>query len=69
MALCSAIAMICMIVGIAVVFYYTFQDIPNITERKYIGELYDLPLFFGTAIFAFEGIALVCIRGISGGNL
>lgn len=55
----SAIANVCMASGVGVVFYYAFQDMPSIGERKFIGELETIPLFFGTAMFAFEGIALV----------
>lgn len=55
----STIANICMAAGVTLTFYFAFQDLPNISERRYVGHLEDLPLFFGTAIFAFEGIALV----------
>lgn len=53
------VANICMAIGIGVVFYYALQAIPDASERRYIGELSTIPLFFGTAIYAFEGIALV----------
>lgn len=55
----STIANLCMATGVGVVFYYAFQDVPNLSERKYVGDLATIPLFFGTAMFAFEGIALV----------
>lgn len=55
----STIANICMACGLALTLYFAFQDVPSITEREYVGTLSQLPLFFGTAIFAFEGIALV----------
>ena len=35
------------------------QDIPNITERKYVASWTQFPLYFGTAIYAFEGIGIV----------
>lgn len=57
----SGIANACMAIGIGVVFWYTFNDIPHPSERRHVGNAKDLPLFFGTAIFAFEGIALVNI--------
>lgn len=57
---CSAVANICMISGLIISYYYSAQDLPHITERHFIpADLHRLPLFFGTAIFAFEGIALV----------
>lgn len=59
LAPCSAIANISMATGITLTLYYAFQGLPAITERRFVGEWDDLPLFFGTAIFAFEGIALV----------
>lgn len=48
-----------MITGIIITYYYAVQDLPDFRERNYTSTLHQLPLFFGTAIFAFEGIALV----------
>lgn len=48
-----------MAAGVTLTLYFAFQDLPDITERRAFGNPKDLPLFFGTAIFAFEGIALV----------
>lgn len=55
----SAIANICMALGIGITLYFCMIDLPSITERDYIADLNRLPLFFGTAMFAFEGIGLV----------
>lgn len=59
LAPCSTIANISMGAGMACTFYYAFQDMPSISERRYFGDIFDLPLYFGTAVYAFEGIALV----------
>ncbi|CAO1388535.1 unnamed protein product [Diamesa tonsa] len=59
LAPCSALANVCMITGIIITYYYAVQDLPDFRERNYTSSLHQLPLFFGTAIFAFEGIALV----------
>uniref|UniRef100_A0A336LBI0 CSON006547 protein n=1 Tax=Culicoides sonorensis TaxID=179676 RepID=A0A336LBI0_CULSO len=55
----STVANACMIGGIGFIVYYSTQDLPNIQERQYFANFETLPLFFGTAIFAFEGICLV----------
>ncbi|EEB18930.1 proton-coupled amino acid transporter, putative [Pediculus humanus corporis] len=55
----SMIANILMAVGIGISFYYVFNDLPHVTERKYFSSFQQLPLFFGTAIFALEGIGVV----------
>lgn len=55
----STVANICMVSGIGFVVYYSTQDLPSIKEREYFASWEQLPLFFGTAIFAFEGICLV----------
>lgn len=49
-----------MIAGIIITFYYATQDLPNISERKLVtSSLRQLPLFFGTVIYLFEGIGMV----------
>ncbi|KAG5894413.1 hypothetical protein JTB14_033158 [Gonioctena quinquepunctata] len=55
----STLANVLMASGIIVVLYYSSQDLPFVSERNYIAELKQIPLFFGTALFAFEGIGLV----------
>lgn len=56
---CSMIASVCMISGSAITLYYSTQDLPDPSTRNYVAPINKLPLFFGTAIFAFEGISLV----------
>lgn len=59
LAWCMTLANAGMILGICITAYYAVQDLPSITERQYFSSWRQLPLYFGTAIFAFEGIALV----------
>ncbi|XP_055616742.1 proton-coupled amino acid transporter-like protein CG1139 isoform X2 [Toxorhynchites rutilus septentrionalis] len=59
LAWCMTLANACMILGICITAYYAVQELPPIGERPYFSSLHQLPLYFGTAIFAFEGIALV----------
>lgn len=47
-----------MILGTFFVVGYAFQDLPPITERPLV-NIQALPIFFGTALFAFSGIAVV----------
>lgn len=56
---CSLIAGSCMVAGCSITMYYIVQDLPSPSERAAVGNIENLPLFFGTAIFAFEGISLV----------
>jgi len=44
---------------IVVVLVYVFQDLPPITDYSVFGSWKGLPLFFGTALFTYEGISLV----------
>ncbi|XP_044257487.1 proton-coupled amino acid transporter 1-like [Tribolium madens] len=55
----STVANVFMLLGLIITIYYTTQDLPAFSERNYYAELSQLPLFFGTAVFAFEGIGLV----------
>jgi solute carrier family 36 (proton-coupled amino acid transporter) len=52
--------MFCMIIGICITYFYSTQNLPEISERNLIPPKFEtLPLFFGTVIFAFEGIGVV----------
>ncbi|XP_052855796.1 proton-coupled amino acid transporter 1-like isoform X3 [Drosophila gunungcola] len=56
----SMFANVCMILGLAITLYYALKDgLPGVEERALWTNGSQLALFFGTAIFAFEGIALV----------
>uniref|UniRef100_A0A1B0B3U3 Amino acid transporter transmembrane domain-containing protein n=1 Tax=Glossina palpalis gambiensis TaxID=67801 RepID=A0A1B0B3U3_9MUSC len=56
----SAFAALCMILGLGITLYYAIKDgLPPISERRMYTSPRELAIYFGTAIFAFEGIALV----------
>ena len=40
--------------GLGIIFYYLLQDVPYSWERKAFASWGQLPLYFGTAIYAFE---------------
>lgn len=54
----SAVANLCMLLGTAFTVGYAVQDLPSLDERPFY-NFEGLPLFFGTALFAFTGIAVV----------
>ena len=57
---CSVIANVFQFVGLGIVFYYIFRDpLPHSNSVPWIAKSERLPLFFGTAIFAIEGISVV----------
>lgn len=46
-----------------IVFYYLIRDLPHIESPIRAFASWDtLPLYFGTALYAFEGIGLVSLR-------
>lgn len=55
----SVIANLLMATGVVITMYYIFGDVPSLSERKSIAEWHKLPMFFGTVIFALEGIGVV----------
>jgi proton-coupled amino acid transporter len=55
----SMIANLLMATGVGITFYYIFIDLPSVDDRPHFTSLHQLPLFFGTAIFALEGIGVV----------
>ncbi|BFZ14999.1 hypothetical protein BsWGS_18038 [Bradybaena similaris] len=55
----SAFANILTITGLFIIIQYIVQDLPDVSERPAFSSFTEIPLFFGTAIFAVEGISLV----------
>lgn len=55
----SSIANILVIFGYFATMYIMCQSLPAVSERKYVAEVSNWPLFFGTVIYSFEGITLV----------
>ncbi|XP_013187317.1 proton-coupled amino acid transporter-like protein pathetic [Amyelois transitella] len=55
----SLIASIMTAWGLVITFYYILQDLPNTKTIKKFSSFHQLPLYFGTAIYAFEGIGVV----------
>ena len=45
--------------SLVLLFYFLFQDLPSVSSRPAFGSWSKLPLYFGTAVFAFEGVSLV----------
>ncbi|KAK4872814.1 hypothetical protein RN001_014843 [Aquatica leii] len=42
-----------------IILYYIFSELPSIKNRQLVGTLYELPLFFGTTLFALEAVGVV----------
>ncbi|XP_075229617.1 neutral amino acid uniporter 4-like isoform X2 [Lycorma delicatula] len=55
----SFIANICLMSGVVLTLYISCSDLPSVTTRNAVANWNQLPLFFGTTIYAFEGISLV----------
>ncbi|CAG9761643.1 unnamed protein product [Ceutorhynchus assimilis] len=55
----SMMANILVACGIGITFYYIFTDLPSLDSRPAYESITKLPMFFGTAIFALEGIGVV----------
>ncbi|KAG5317011.1 S36A4 protein, partial [Acromyrmex heyeri] len=55
----SMVANVLIATGMGITFYYIFHDLPSISDVPNFSSWSQLPLFFGTAIFALEGIGVV----------
>ena len=56
----SMIANILMATGMVITFYYVFSGgLPAVSERPFFASFETLPIYFGTAIFALEGVGVV----------
>uniref|UniRef100_A0A6Q2Y7L7 Amino acid transporter transmembrane domain-containing protein n=1 Tax=Esox lucius TaxID=8010 RepID=A0A6Q2Y7L7_ESOLU len=59
MAVLSLVANICMAVSVIIIFQYITTDFGDFQHLPLTSPLGKFPFFFGTAIFAFEGIGVV----------
>ncbi|XP_073974036.1 proton-coupled amino acid transporter-like protein acs isoform X2 [Rhodnius prolixus] len=55
----SMIANILIGTSLGIILYYIFLEVPSFNSRPAFASVETLPLFFGTAIFALEGIGVV----------
>ncbi|XP_034230033.1 proton-coupled amino acid transporter-like protein pathetic isoform X1 [Thrips palmi] len=55
----SLFASILTITGLGITFFYMLQGLPRTSSVHAFAPWHKLPLFFGTAIYAFEGIGVV----------
>lgn len=55
----SLFAAILTVTGLSISFFYMLRDLPSTDTVKPIASWSTLPLYFGTAIYAFEGIGVV----------
>lgn len=58
----SMVANMLIATGMGIAFYYILQDLPTIGDVPSFSSWSQLPMFFGTAIFALEGIGVVSIQ-------
>ncbi|CAB3402010.1 unnamed protein product [Caenorhabditis bovis] len=47
------------VIAVAIVLIYFVSDLRPVSSLPWFGKLADLPLFFGTVMFAFEGVAVI----------
>lgn len=57
----SLIAAILTVTGLSITFFYILHGLPRTNTVKMFAPWSRLPLFFGTAIYAFEGIGVVSL--------
>ncbi|XP_016989339.1 proton-coupled amino acid transporter-like protein pathetic isoform X2 [Drosophila rhopaloa] len=55
----SLIASMLTVAGLAISFWYMLQDLPDVHTVNPVATWVTLPLYFGTAVYAFEGIGVV----------
>ncbi|KAL5280369.1 hypothetical protein ACFFRR_004389 [Megaselia abdita] len=55
----SLFASLITVVGLTITFMYLLHDLPRTSTVKPVASWATLPLYFGTAIYAFEGIGVV----------
>lgn len=63
----SLLASILTVSGLGITFFYMLHDLPRTSTVRSFSSWSQLPLYFGTAIYAFEGIGVVGVQGWSVG--
>lgn len=58
----SLLAAILTCSGLTITFFYMLQGLPHTSSIRAFSSWSQLPLYFGTAIYAFEGIGVVCFE-------
>lgn len=58
----SLFAAVITVTGLGITFFYMLQGLPRTSTVKAFAGWKHLPLYFGTAIYAFEGIGVVSIK-------
>lgn len=56
----SFLATVLTVIGLGITFFYLLQGLPETSPVKAFSSWKQLPLYFGTAVYAFEGIGMVC---------
>lgn len=55
----SLFAAVTMTTGLIITFFYMLQGLPAVSTVNAFSSWGQLPLYFGTAVYAFEGIGVV----------
>lgn len=55
----SFLATILTVIGLGITFFYLLQGLPETAKVEAFSSWKQLPLYFGTAVYAFEGIGMV----------
>lgn len=61
----STLANVITFVGLGIVLYYIFDQLPSIDTVEYVGTLKGYPLYVGTTLFALEAVGVVSIPFIN----
>ncbi|XP_050540826.1 proton-coupled amino acid transporter-like protein CG1139 isoform X2 [Daktulosphaira vitifoliae] len=55
----SSVANCLSLLSFGIIFYYVFRDVPSLSSREPVGTIKNIPLFFGTALFAMVSIGMI----------
>lgn len=55
----STFANVITFIGLGIILYYVFEELPPISERNMFGSPRNFALYFGTTLFALEAVGVV----------